>query len=97
MVLYFWAYFEESGRESSEKCRVIALRVVGSDLLDHKRIEHAFASRVRGRGQYQRHLPGSATMRCNARRKVSECCDTSEMHAKANSQSADDLRRATVS
>jgi hypothetical protein len=54
MVLYFEACLGDSGRESSEKYRVIVPRVFGSDLLDYKRIEHAFASRVRVRGQYQR-------------------------------------------
>jgi hypothetical protein len=54
MGLYFGACRGDSGKESSEKYRVIAPRVVDSDLLDHRRIEHVFASRVRVRGQYQR-------------------------------------------
>jgi hypothetical protein len=57
MVLIFVACLGDSGRESSEKYRVIVPRVVGSDLLDHKRIEHAVASRVRVKGQYQRQHP----------------------------------------
>ena len=54
ILLYFEACLGDSGRESSEKYRVIVPRVFGSDLLDYKRIEHAFASRVRVRGHYQR-------------------------------------------
>ena len=50
MVLHFCACPGDSGRESIEKYRVIALRVVGSDLLDRKRIERAFASRDRVKG-----------------------------------------------
>jgi hypothetical protein len=53
IVLYFEACLGDSGRESSEKYRVIVPRVFDSDLLDHKRIEHAFASRVRVRDHYQ--------------------------------------------
>ena len=60
-VLYFWAYPADSGRELTEKYRVIAPRVAGSDLRDRKRIEHAFASRVRVRGQRQCHLPDDYT------------------------------------
>jgi hypothetical protein len=56
-VLYFWACPGDIGRESNEKYRVIAPRVVGSDLLDRKQTEHAFASRVRVKGQYQHQLP----------------------------------------
>src|SRR5207237_9167054 len=43
MVLNFWACLEGSGKESSEKYRVSEPRVVDSDLLDHKRTEHASA------------------------------------------------------
>jgi len=57
LVLYFWAWPGDSGKESSEKYRVIAPRVVGFDLLDHKRTEHGFASRVRVRDQQQNQLP----------------------------------------
>ena len=52
MVLYFEACLGDIGRESSEKSRVIVPRVFGSDLLDHKRIEHAFSSRVRVKAHY---------------------------------------------
>jgi hypothetical protein len=57
MVLYFETCLGDSGRESSEKYRVIVPPVFGSDLLDDKRIERAFALRVRVRGQYQRQHP----------------------------------------
>src|SRR5215475_6517789 len=57
LVPYFWALPEDSGKESNEKYRVIAPCVVGSDLLDHKRTEHAFASRVRVRDQQQNQFP----------------------------------------
>src|SRR5262245_1852299 len=57
MVLYFWAPRGDTGRESSEKYRVNGPRVVGSDSLDHKRTECAFASRVRVRGRYQSQHP----------------------------------------
>src|SRR5215510_901163 len=57
MGVYFGACRGDSARESSEKCQVIAPCVVGFDLLDHKRTEHAFGSRVRVRGQYQRKHP----------------------------------------
>jgi hypothetical protein len=50
MVLHFCACLGDSGRESIEKYRAIVLRAVGSDLLDHKRIERAFASRARVKG-----------------------------------------------
>ena len=56
-VLDFWTCPEDSGRESSGKYRVIVLPVVGSDLSDRKRTEHAFASRFRVIGRYQRQLP----------------------------------------
>lgn len=56
-VLYFWTCPEDSGRESNGKYRVIGPPVVGSDLSDHKRTEHAFASRVPVIGRYQRQLP----------------------------------------
>src|SRR6266436_8328148 len=55
-VLYFGTCPEDSGRESSGKYRVIVPPVVGSDLPDHKRTEHAFASRVPVIGHYQRQL-----------------------------------------
>ena len=58
MVLYFEACLGDSGRESSEKYRVIVPRVFDSDLLDRKRIEHAAAARVRVRDQYPRQYSG---------------------------------------
>ena len=57
MVIYFGAPRGGSGKESIEKYRVIVPRVVGSDLLDDKRTERAFASRVRVRDQQQHRLP----------------------------------------
>ena len=57
IVLYFEACLGDSGRESSEKYRVIVPRAAGFDLLDHKRIEHAVASRVRVTGRYPRQPP----------------------------------------
>jgi uncharacterized membrane-anchored protein len=47
MVLYFWAYLVDNGKESSEKYQVIVPRAAGSDLPDRRRIEHAVASHVR--------------------------------------------------
>ena len=52
MVLYFWAYLVDNGKESSEKYQVIVPRAAGSDLPDRRRIEHAVALHVRVTGYY---------------------------------------------